>query len=129
MSQTDLSSISQEQLLTLCSRGMYAMDGLWFTAVEQKYGFEAALELDLEVWDRLCRIQAGRTRKTFGIDHKNPLETLLNLIEVEPLFTVFKPQIVAFNGSKIVFRFTKCPPQKARMRDGKTALPVERWAW
>ena len=27
-------------------------DGLWFLAVEQKYGLEVALELDKEVWQK-----------------------------------------------------------------------------
>jgi hypothetical protein len=34
------------------------VDGLWFLKIEEQFGFEKALELDLEVWKILPKIQA-----------------------------------------------------------------------
>lgn len=46
-------------------RSYTAVDGLWFIKVEEKEGFEKALDLDNEVWKILPKIQA-RTLKSFS---------------------------------------------------------------
>src|SRR5665811_2005438 len=33
-------------------------DGLWFLKIEERFGFEKALEIDLEVWKVMPKIQA-----------------------------------------------------------------------
>ena len=123
MSRLELSQIPPEQLVQLCSRTMYTLDGLWFTAMEEKYGFEATLELDIEVWQRLCQIEAKRVMETFAIREDNPLQAVMSIIELDPLLAIFKPQVVELTDNKAIFRFTDCPPQKARERDGRPPLP------
>jgi len=43
-------NITRQQMEELRLHALTAIDGLWFMAVEKKFSFEAALELDLEVW-------------------------------------------------------------------------------
>jgi len=48
-----------------------AADGLWFMKVEEKYGFDAALDIDNEVWKVLPKIQPRMLKpmvKTEGMD-------------------------------------------------------------
>ena len=40
--------------LSDAAKNWLAMDGLWFQAVEQIYGMDAALALDREVWESVC---------------------------------------------------------------------------
>ena len=35
-----------------------AVDGLWFVKVEEKYGFDSALDIDKEVWKIMPKIQS-----------------------------------------------------------------------
>jgi len=46
-------------------RSYAAVDGLWFMKVEEKYGFDASLDVDNEVWKILPKIQA-RTLRALG---------------------------------------------------------------
>jgi len=39
-------------------RSFMSVDGLWFMKLEDKYGFDEALEIDVEVWKVLPKIQA-----------------------------------------------------------------------
>ncbi|MBN1894441.1 hypothetical protein JW906_08095 [bacterium] len=48
----------QEYLL----RSYTAVDGLWFMKIEEKYGFDAALEMDAAVWAVMPKIQARQLR-------------------------------------------------------------------
>ena len=52
MAKAGHSSIPTEKLVELCSRSAYTLDGLWFTLVEEKFGRDTALEIDVEVWRR-----------------------------------------------------------------------------
>ena len=126
MSRLDPDQIPQEKLLEFCSRSLYTLDGLWFVTLEEKYGFETALEVDTEVWSRLCLIQAKRVKEFFAIDEDNPLQTVMSIMELDPLLKVFQPKMVELTDNRVVFRFLDCPPQKARLRDGRPELPCRK---
>jgi hypothetical protein len=125
MPGVDYSQMPTENLLELCSKSLYTVDGLWFTAVEQKYGLDLALELDVEVWRRLGQIQARRMVKTFTIKKDNPVQDFVSVLQADPLLFVYKPQVAELTDSKAVFRCTDCPPQKARIRDGRGEFPCK----
>ena len=125
MAGVEHSKISAEKLVELCSRSSYTLDGLWFTLVEEKFGLDAALEIDVEVWRRLCLVQARRVRKYFPIDEGSPIRNLIKVIELDPLFAIFKPKAVELTDNRAVLRFTDCPPQKARIRDGRGEFPCK----
>jgi len=123
MSQRNLTQVSRDDILHLCSRTLYTIDGLWFLEVEKKYGFDVALEMDIEVWRQLCLIEGKRVKKFFDINEASPVRAVISIIQNDPLWTVFHPQIVELGDNKAVFRFADCPPQEARLKDGKSPLP------
>ncbi len=119
MAKVEHSRIPIEKLVELCSRSAYTLDGLWFTLVEEKFGLDAALEIDVEVWRRLCLVQARRVQKYFSIDEDSSIRRLIKVIELDPILAVFEPRAVGLTDNRAVLRFTDCPPQKARVRDGR----------
>ena len=125
MAEPEHSRIAVDKLIELCSRTSYTLDGLWFSLVEEKFGLEAALEIDIEVWRRLCLAQARRLQKYFCIDENNPIRKLIKMIQLDPLLAVFKPRAVELDDNRAVLRFTDCPPQKARIRDGRGEFPCK----
>ena len=52
MIDSNFSKLSKEELLVLCSRSINTMDGIWFVSVEDEFGFDTAMEIDMEVWKR-----------------------------------------------------------------------------
>jgi len=50
--------MNKKQLERYLRRSYSAVDGLWFVKVEEKYGFEAALDIDREVWKVMAKIQS-----------------------------------------------------------------------
>ena len=83
------------QALTDAAKNWIAMDGLWFQAVEQAYGMDAALALDREVWEQFAVIEAQRIKERLslpekgGLDaleiaFKNRLVSLINKLEISP---------------------------------------------
>jgi len=43
------------------------VDGLWFLKIEEQFGFEKALDIDLEVWKVMPKIQARHLKSVPGI--------------------------------------------------------------
>ena len=121
----DYPQIPAEKLVELCSRSLNTLDGLWFTAVEQEYGLDAALKLDEEVWRGLGLAQARRVKKGFAIKEDSPIRAVIRMLQVDPILVIYKPEIVALTDSKAIFRCTDCPPQKARIRDGRGEFPCK----
>ena len=58
-----MAELSGQQSIEYFRRCYKTVDGLWFMKVEEKYGFDAALDLDTEVWKVMPKIQA-RTIKS-----------------------------------------------------------------
>jgi hypothetical protein len=63
-----LTGLTDEQKALYFRRSYTAADGLWFMMVEEKYGFEAALELDEAVWKVLPKIQARAMKAMLNLD-------------------------------------------------------------
>ncbi|MCJ7722279.1 DUF6125 family protein, partial [Candidatus Bathyarchaeota archaeon] len=59
--------MSSQQVADFFNRSYKAVDGLWFMKVEEKYGFDAALELDNEVWKVMAKIQARKIKSFLGL--------------------------------------------------------------
>ncbi|MFC2017617.1 DUF6125 family protein [Chloroflexota bacterium] len=125
MAESDYLHIPREKLVDLCSRSLYTIDGLWFSLLEEKYGLDVALDMDLEVWRRFGLIHGRRVLKTFAIKKNSPIQALVSMIQVDPMLFVYKPEIVTLTDSKLVFHCANCPPQKARIRDGRGEFPCK----
>ncbi len=58
--------LTDKQAAEFFRRSYTAADGLWFVKVEEKYGFDAALDIDAAVWEILPKIQARMLKSVSG---------------------------------------------------------------
>jgi hypothetical protein len=58
--------LTNRQIIEYFHRSYKAADGLWFMKVEEKYGFNVALEIDKEVWKVMPKIQARMIKSMLG---------------------------------------------------------------
>ncbi len=49
-------------------RSYAAVDGLWFMKMEERHGFDAALDVDNEVWKVMPKIQARKLKSLTGLE-------------------------------------------------------------
>jgi hypothetical protein len=119
MPEFDHSVLSHENLLEVAARTYYTIDGLWFLAVEEKYGFETAFEMNQVVWRQAGPILGRRLLRNIDSEGKSPLRVLMELLYADPLIYVHRPEVSELTEERAVFRCTECPVQSARIRDGK----------
>jgi len=62
--------------LTDAAKNWLAMDGLWFQAIGEAYGMEAALAADRKVWEQFSVIEARRIMERFGLPERGGIDAL-----------------------------------------------------
>ena len=111
------------QELIDAAKNWLAMDGLWFQAVEQAFGMDAALALDREVWKQFAVIEARRIKERFFLPEKGGLDALeiaFNHRLVSHLNTL---EILRPDDKTLIVTTKACRVQAARKRKGMAEFP------
>lgn len=111
-----MNHLTNRQIIEFFNRSYKASDGLWFMKVEEKYGFNAALEIDKEVWKVMPKIQArmikAMLRKSEG--EVALLESLTTKLTLEGFkFKVEQKE----NGFQI--QISDCPWHNIMVKSGR----------
>jgi len=108
--------LTYQQIIEYFSRSFKTADGLWFMKIEEKYGFDAALEADKEVWKVMPKIQARmiKTMLKLGDSETDLLESLRTKLSLEGF--KFNIQQIA-NGFRIIINV--CPWYDLMVKKGR----------
>ena len=80
----EVKDLSKKELLDLladASKNWLSHDGLWFRAVEDKFGLEAAMELDQKAWEKFTVIEAKRIMKKLGMEPGGGIPALVQALK------------------------------------------------
>ncbi|MFA5629266.1 MAG: DUF6125 family protein [Dehalococcoidales bacterium] len=100
--------LTDKQIIEFFKRSYTSVDGLWFMKAEEKYDFDSALELDLNVWKIMPKIQARMLKPLAdaGSPLKNLLLCLTTKLSIEDF--VFEVEDNTDAGN-FAIAITKCP--------------------
>ena len=112
------------QLFDILRLDQRTIDGLWFLAVEDTYGLERAVELDVTIWSKMGKINARRLQKAFDLGTPG-ISALIKAIGLDPLWLFFGYEVEQISNTKAVVRFTDCPAQKGRIKIGRAIFPCQ----
>jgi hypothetical protein len=127
--------MTPDQIRQYLLRSYTAVDGLWFVKAEERFGFDAALDLDAEVWKVMPKIQARKIRKFAGAG--NGVSGLRMCFE-EKLSVDGFVFAVAEHPGVLEIRVSTCPWNEKMVRSSRAHLagrvgnricPLEYGAW
>ena len=124
----DLKNLSKEELIQLLrdsALNWLAHDGLWFRAVEARYGMEAAMELDMEAWKSFTVIEARRIMKRLGLGPGGGIAALVRALGYRLYARINEQEIAEVADDRCVFRMKSCRVQDARGRLGLADFPCK----
>jgi len=108
--------LTDQQVIEYFHRSYKAADGLWFMKMEAKHGFDAALELDKEVWKVMPKIQARVVKSMLRLGEGEA--ALLKSLEAKLSLEGFKFKVKKReNGFQI--QINNCPWQDLMMKGGE----------
>jgi hypothetical protein len=111
------------QALIDAVKNWVAMDGLWFQAVEQAYGMDAALAIDREVWEQFAVIEARRIKERLAMPEKGGLDALEIAFKNRLVSLLNKLEIFRPDENTLIVTTKTCRVQAARTRKGMAQFP------
>lgn len=123
-----LLDFSKEQLIALLedlSKNWLANDGVWFQAVEGKFGMAQAKRLNDKAWERFTVIEARRIMSRLGIPDNGGLDALEQALRFRLYAKVNKQEALRLGDDKLVFRMNDCRVQSARRRANLPEYPCK----
>ena len=104
------------ELIKMYSRNWMTLDGLWFSGVEEKFGLDAATEIDIQMWKVGSLIEAKRIQGLFKLG--GGLENIMKAICFMSWAPCFGYEY-DLSKDRAVWTCRRCPPQEHRVRAGK----------
>ncbi|OPX18508.1 hypothetical protein BXT86_00845 [candidate division WOR-3 bacterium 4484_100] len=122
------SEMESEELYSLlvdAAKNWLAHDGLWFQAVEKRFGIESAIELDREAWKEFTQIEARRIMKRLGMKPGGGIPALAQALKFRLYAYINQQEITEVSEDRCVFRMLSCRVQEARKRKGLPDFPCK----
>jgi len=89
-------------------RSYFALDGLWFMMIEDKFSFERAMEIDVDVWRVLPKIQARKVKELLNLEGTG-LADFLQAIKVKLEAEEYEYAVNELDADHIQITINKCP--------------------
>jgi len=123
-----LQDLSKEELIAIIvddAKNWLAHDGLWFQAVDQKYGMETAIEIDRAAWENFTVVEAKRIMTRLGLEPGGGIPALVECLKHRLYARLNLQESIEVSDTRAVFRMVDCRVQSARKRKGLPDFPCK----
>jgi hypothetical protein len=131
MDRKKLMDMPKEELVDLMFmhiRDLWAVDGLYFLGIEERFGTEGATEIDRKVWDVMGKIEARRLKETLEI-HGNDVQAMITALSVSSWALDLEDREIELEKDRAKIRNTNCRTQKTRLKKGLDEFPCRMVRW
>jgi len=127
MSHKPFDALSREDLLELLnifSKCTVAIDGLWFQAIESKYGMDEAMAHNNSVWGKYGVVEARKLKAFLSLPDRAGIEGLRRALACR-VFYQSEQSRIELDGNVLTFYIETCRVQSARQRKGLPLHPCK----
>jgi hypothetical protein len=111
------------EALTDAAKNWLAMDGLWFQAVEEAFGMDAAIALDRRIWEQFAVIEARRIKERLALPEKGGLDALEIAFKNRLVSLLNELEILRPDENTLIVTTKTCRVQATRKRKGMQQFP------
>jgi hypothetical protein len=105
-------------------RNLWRVDGLYFLGIEQKFGTEAATQIDTDCWKLLGKLEARELKNLLHLE-KNDIPALMYALRNTSWSLYQEEKQVETSPTKGIYRVTKCRVQEARVAKTLGVFPCK----
>jgi hypothetical protein len=123
-----LYALSKEELIKIIvddAKNWLAHDGLWFQALERRYGMDVAVDVDIEAWRSFTVIEARRIMDRLGMQPGGGIPALVECLKHRFYARLNLQECSEVTDNRVVFRMLDCRVQSARKRRGLADHPCK----
>jgi len=106
---------AEEMLDALCLNWL-ANDGVWFQAIEKKFGMFDAKRCNDTCWTRFSPYEAYRIKALLGLPEQGGLEALKTALRFRLYARINRQEIVEEKTDSFIFRMIECRVQTAHQQ-------------
>lgn len=124
----ELDILTKEELIKVIedeAKNWLAHDGLWFQAVEQHFGMDAAIKLDEEAWKDFTKIEAKRIIERLNLPENSGLDGLEKALNFRMYRRINEQMIERKGQNTLILIMTTCRVQAARQRKNLPFFPCK----
>jgi hypothetical protein len=118
------------ELLFTHLRSLWSVDGLYFIGIEERFGTEAATDIDRKVWEIMGKIEARRITGILQISG-NDIQTVMKALRLTGWALDLEYKEIEVMKHKAVIRNRNCRVQQTRLKKELEEFPCKsvRWAF
>lgn len=123
-----LNTFSKEALIDLLEKlgiNWLANDGIWFQAVESRFGMNDAKRCNDSCWTRYSPFEAERIKKILNLPENGGIPALQKALAFRMYALINEQSVEKVDDACIIFRMNKCRVQAARKRRGLEDYPCK----
>ena len=105
-------------------RNLWRVDGLYFLGIEERFGTEAATQIDTNCWKLLGKLEARELKNLLHLE-KNDIPALMHALRNTSWSLYQEEKRVEVTPNKGVYRVTKCRVQEARTAKAVGVFPCK----
>ncbi len=123
-----LKEMEREDLLSLLKAvavNWLANDGVWFQAVEKRFGMDYAKRCNDTCWTRFSPYEAHRIKQLLDLPEQAGLEGLKRALGLRLYAQINRQAIEDVDEHSFIFRMEDCRVQSARKRKGLADYPCK----
>jgi hypothetical protein len=123
-----LDDLSKEELIKIIvddAKNWLAHDGLWFQAVEERHGMDAAIDADRAAWEKFTVVEARRIMARLGLQPGGGIPALIECLKHRLYARLNLQECLEISDKRVVFRMVDCRVQSARKRKGLDDFPCK----
>jgi hypothetical protein len=107
-------------------RNLWRVDGLYFLGIEQKFGTDAATEIDADVWEAMAKIEAKSLQRMFQVGENPGVSVILDLLK-RSSWALDQPfKTIEVDERRAVLGIDRCRTQEARLGKGLCEFPCKK---
>ncbi len=121
-------SLPREELINLIEKmaiNWLANDGIWFQAVEKRFGLNDAKRSNDTCWSRFSPFEAARIKELLNLPEHGGIPALKKALGFRLYAMLNEQSIEQVNENCIIFRMNSCRVQTARKRKGLADYPCK----
>jgi hypothetical protein len=109
-------------------RNMWAVDGLYYLFIEEKWGTKEATEIDRKVWEIMGKIEARKIKELLNIKGDD-IPTVMKALSYSGWSMDLEDKEIEIKKDKGIVRNIQCRVQNTRLKKGLTEFACKPVRW
>jgi len=109
-------------------RNMWAVDGLYYLGIEEKWDTEAATEIDRKVWEVMGKIEARKLKKIFDISGSD-IPSMIKGLRLSGWTLDLDDKKIVVEKERAFVRNASCRVQNTRIKKGLSEFACKPVRW